>query len=704
MDFLTKEVYTNGSGRPNYKGPLGPRLHSDGSAALSLWSPSAQEVYVVLYDKEDPYKVIREDLLMEKGEKGSWHITLSEENTDLESLESYYYHYKIVRKEKTVLALDPYAPSMAIWNQEDPRNRVGKGSIVNPSMIGPELDFANIPGYEKREDGIIYEVHVRDFTSDPDIETELNHPFGTFTAFIDRLDYIKDLGVTHVQLLPIMSYYFANEYQRGERLMEYSSKGNNYNWGYDPHSYFSLTGMYSENPQDPKKRIEEFKTLIREIHNRGMGIILDVVYNHTASVHILEDLEPRYYHFMNADGSPRQSFGGGRLGTTHKMARRLLLDSILHWVKEFKVDGFRFDMMGDHDAETIQMAYDESKKINPDILMIGEGWRTFAGDEGAKRVLAADQDWMQYTQSVGSFSDDFRNELKSGFGSEGEPRFLTGGPRSIHRIYDNLRAMPANFKASHPGDVVPYIEAHDNLTLHDVIAQSIKKDPKYHEEEIQRRIRLGNLMVLTAQGTAFLHAGQEYGRTKQFFHPDYKYPVKNPPYKSTFMTDQEGKPFEYPYFIHDSYDSSDAVNLFHWARVEDSKKYPLHSQTMEYTKGLIHLRRSSDAFRHKTMEAIFRKATKVYASEIGSWDLVIAYRLENREGNEAYYLFINADQIPRKLTIHHDLRQGEVLVDRERSGTEKIPDPKGFFLDDQSIYLDPLTAVVIKTTEVYLGY
>ncbi len=704
MDFLTKEAFTNGYTRPYYRGPLGPILHNNGSATLFLWSPSADKVQVVLYDRENPAKVVKDDLSMEKSEKGSWYILLNENNTGLSDLEGFYYHYKITRKGKAVLALDPYAPSMATWNQENPDTRVGKGAIVNPSAIGPNLAFPDIEGYEKREDGIIYEVHVRDFTSDPNIESELKHPFGTFTAFIDRLDYIKDLGVTHVQLLPVMSYYFANETKRSERNLEYSSKGNIYNWGYDPHSYFSITGMYSEDPADPTKRIEEFKTLVQAIHKRGMGVILDVVYNHTASVHILEDLEPQYYHFMNADGTPRESFGGGRLGTTHRMARRLLLDSILYWVREYKVDGFRFDMMGDHDAETIQMAYDESVKINPNILMIGEGWRTYAGDEGGRSVLAADQDWMQYTQSVGSFSDEFRNELKSGFGSEGQPRFLTGGPRSIHLIYDNLRAMPQNFKASHPGDVVPYIEAHDNLTLHDVIAQSIKKDPKYHEEEIQRRIRLGNLMVLTAQGTAFVHAGQEYGRTKQFLHPDYREPVKNPPYKSTFMTDQNGKPFEYPYFIHDSYDSSDAINLFHWARVEDAEKYPHQVQTKDYTKGLIHLRRSSDAFRHKTMDAVFRKITKIHGEEIGSWDLVIAYRLENSEGTEAYYIFINADLISRKVTFHHDLRNGEVLVDRERAGTRKISDPTGFFLDNQSITMDPLTAVVIRTKEVYLGY
>src|SRR5699024_1929482 len=190
-------------------------------------------------------------------------------------------------------------------------------------------------------------------------------------------------------------------------------------------------------------------------------------------------------------------------------------------VDEYKVDGFRFDMMGDHDAETIQIAYDEAKAINPNILMIGEGWVTYVGDENYPDVMPADQHWMQYTDAVGSFSDEFRNELKSGFGSEGQPRFLTGGARNIEQMYDNLTANPHNFKATSPGDVVPYIAAHDNLTLHDVIAQSIQKDPKDHAEEIHQRIRIGNLMLLTAQGTPFIHAGQEFGRTKQFRHDEY---------------------------------------------------------------------------------------------------------------------------------------------------------------------------------------
>lgn len=583
-----------------YDGPLGAELHSDGTASLKLWSPGSDNVSVVLYDKDDQYEIVADNIDMIYGDNGVWEVLLNETNTGIDDLRAYFYHYKIERDGDIRLALDPYASSMAAWNNnpDDPSKAypVGKAAIVNPSAIGPDLDFANIEGFNKREDAIIYEIHVRDFTSDPEIADELDAQFGTFKAFVEKLDYIEEMGVTHIQLLPVMSYFFADELANDQRMLEYSSSGNNYNWGYDPHSYFSLSGMYSENPKDPELRIEEFKKLIDEIHSRGMGVILDVVYNHTARVHIFEDLVPNYYHFMDADGTTRTSFVGGRLGTTHHMSRRILVDSITYWVEEFKVDGFRFDMMGDHDAESIQIAYDRAKEINPNIIMIGEGWRTFVGDEDGGDIMPADQDWMQYTNSVGVFSDEFRNELKYGFGHEGEPRFITGGARNIQQIFDNIIAQPHNFKATDPGDVVPYIEVHDNLTLHDVIAVSIQKDPDYYQEEIQKRIRLGNTMVLTAQGTAFVHAGQEYGRTKQI-----RAETDQAPYKSHKGIDESGEPFDYPYFIHDSYDSTDIINRFDWSKVREEG---IHRETMEYTKGLIALRRSTDAFRLDNFDLI----------------------------------------------------------------------------------------------------
>ncbi|MEJ6952549.1 pullulanase [Natronospora cellulosivora (SeqCode)] len=675
-----------------YDGKLGAELLEDGSARLKLWSPGADNVLVVLYDKEDQYQIVADNIAMTLGDKGVWQVFLNEENTGIDDLGAYFYHYKIERDGDIKLALDPYAKSMASWNSDPDDSEktypVGKAAIVDPSNIGPELDYAEIEGFENRVDAIIYEIHVRDFTSDPKIADDLNSQFATFEAFVDKLDYIEELGVTHIQLLPVMSYFWGDELANDQRMLEYSSSGNNYNWGYDPHSYFSLSGMYSENPEDPELRIKEFKKLIDEIHSRGMGVILDVVYNHTARVTIFEDLLANYYHFMDADGSTRTSFGGGRLGTTHHMSRRILLDSITYWVEEFKLDGFRFDMMGDHDAETIQMAYDKAKELNPKIIMLGEGWRTFVGDENAGDIMPADQDWMQYTDSVGVFSDEFRNELKSGFGNEGQPRFITGGARNIEQIFDNLKAQAHNFKTTDPGDVVQYIAAHDNLSLHDVIAVSIQKDPDYHQEEIQKRIRLGNTMLLTAQGTAFIHAGQEYGRTKQF-----RAETDEAPYKSHKGIDENGEPFTYPYFIHDSYDSTDIINKFDWSKVRGEG---IHRETMKYTKGLIELRRSTDAFRLSNFDLINSNVSLITSDDIRSIDLLIAYRAES-SGGEAYYVFINADDKQRAISLDFDLRNAEVIVDAKEAGIEPIRKPSGFELYSDSIILDGLTAVILRS-------
>lgn len=675
-----------------YDGKLGADLHRDGSATLKVWSPKADSISVVLYDKNDQ-NIVVETVPMTKGDRGVWSVKLAETNTGLANLKGYYYHYEITHGNDTKLALDPYAQSMAAWNN-DAGYPIGKAAIVDVSSIGPELEYATIPGFKKREDTIIYEVHVRDFTSDPNIADDLQARFGTFASFVEKLDYIQELGVTHIQLLPVMSYYFANEFEADERMLEYASTGTNYNWGYDPQSYFSLTGMYSENPEDPELRIKEFKNLINEIHKRDMGVVLDVVYNHTARVSIFEDLVPNYYHFMDADGTPRTSFGGGRLGTTHEMARRILVDSIKYWVEEYKVDGFRFDMMGDHDAESIQIAYDEAKKLNPNIVMIGEGWVTFVGDEG-EPVQAADQQWMQHTDSVGSFSDEFRNELKSGFGSEGQPRFITGGARNVQQIFDNIKAQPHNFYTDDPGDVVQYIEAHDNLTLYDVIAQSIKKDPEIPENdlEIHQRIRIGNAMVLTSQGKAFLHAGQEYGRTKQ-----WRADASSAPYKSTFMTDENNNPFVYPYFIHDSYDSSDIINRVDWEKATDKEKYPVNHVTSEYTKGLIKLRRSTDAFRLGTRELIDENVTMIESPEIKEQDLVVAFRSVSTNGVE-YYTFVNADTASRTLTLEEDISKGIVVVDQKKAGVDAVSDPTGFELNATSITLEPLTTVVVRVGE-----
>lgn len=693
-----------------YDGELGARVSQAGKQVdVTFWSPSADQVGLVVYDKNDQNKVVGK-VTMTKGEAGTWKGMLtSQTNLGIKDYRGYFYHYEITRGGKKVLALDPYAKSLAAWNSEDAEKgesyKIAKAAFVEPSEYGPkDLTYAKIPNFKKREDALIYETHVRDFTSDPAISKDLKSQFGTFSAFIEKLDYLKDLGVTHIQLLPVLSYYFVNELKNAERMDKYASSNSNYNWGYDPQNYFSLTGMYSTNPKDPAKRIEEFKNLVNEIHKRGMGVIMDVVYNHTAKTSIFEDLEPNYYHFMDADGTPRTSFGGGRLGTTHYMSRRVLVDSIKYLTSEYKVDGFRFDMMGDHDAESVQKAYEEAKKLNPNLVMLGEGWKTYTGDEN-KPVQPADQSWMKSTDTVGVFSDDIRNTLKSGYPNEGAPAFITGGKRNVESVFKNIKAQPTNFEADSPGDVIQYIAAHDNLTLFDIIAQSIKKDPAVpaNNQEIHRRLRLGNLMVLTSQGTPFIHSGQEYGRTKQFRDPAYKYPVPDDkvPNKSHLLTNADGTPFEYPYFIHDSYDSSDAVNHFDWTKATDSGKYPENAKSRAYMKGLIALRKSTDAFTRKTKAEVDQNVTLITQpgkDGVGKEDLILGYQVVASNG-DIYAVLINADSKERKFNFgegYKHLAQAEIVADANTAGVAAISNPAGVNLGADGVSLAPLTATILR--------
>ena len=711
--FTTRSSWRLKDESYSYDGPLGATLKEDGKRVdLTLWSPSADKISVVVYDKKDPEKVVG-TVALEKGEKGTWKQTLNENSgLGISNYTGYYYHYQIERQGKTVLALDPYAKSLAAWNSDDAKiddaHKVAKAAFVDPAKLGPQdLTYGKIHNFKTREDAVIYEAHVRDFTSDSAIAKDLTKPFGTFEAFIEKLDYLKDLGVTHIQLLPVLSYYFVNELKNHERLSDYASSNSNYNWGYDPQNYFSLTGMYSSDPKNPEKRIAEFKNLINEIHKRGMGAILDVVYNHTAKVDIFEDLEPNYYHFMDADGTPRTSFGGGRLGTTHHMTKRLLVDSIKYLVDTYKVDGFRFDMMGDHDAASIEEAYKAARALNPNLIMLGEGWRTYAGDENMP-TKAADQDWMKHTDTVAVFSDDIRNNLKSGYPNEGQPAFITGGKRDINTIFKNLTAQPTNFEADSPGDVIQYIAAHDNLTLFDIIAQSIKKDPSKAENyaEIHRRLRLGNLMVLTAQGTPFIHSGQEYGRTKQFRDPAYKTPVAEDkvPNKSHLLRDKDGNPFDYPYFIHDSYDSSDAINKFDWTKATDGKAYPENVKSRDYMKGLIALRQSTDAFRLKSLQDIKDRVHLITVpgqNGVEKEDVVIGYQITAPNG-DIYAVFVNADEKAREFnlgTAFAHLRNAEVLADENQAGPVGIANPKGLEWTEKGLKLNALTATVLRVSQ-----
>lgn len=669
-------------------------------AIIKLWAPLAKEVNIVFFDKKNQTVTIGRKNL-KKEAKGIWSGTFSTADfAGIDDLRGCYYQFEIINPGRPVKkVLDPYARSMAaVTVSADGESAgssgdfVGKAAIVEPHKIGPQIKPVTIEGYQKREDAIIYEAHIRDFTSDPSIEKSLNYRWGSYKAFISALPYIKKLGVTHIQLLPVYAWFFGDETKMGERELEYRAKNNNYNWGYDPQNYFSPDGAYSEDPQNAELRIAELKELINAIHQAGMGVILDVVYTHMAKASFLNDIVPDYYFFKDANGNFLGDFGNN-LATSHKMAEKLMIDSVKYWFMEYKIDGMRWDMMGDATADSVQKAYNAAAAINPQALFIGEGWRTFKGhlEDPELAGKGADQDWMNKTDNVGVFSDEIRNELKSGFASEGKPMFLTGGARNIETLLKNIKAQPANTPADSPGDMVQYIEAHDNLPLYDVIAQAIKKDPEINDNdrEIHRRIRIGNVIILTSQGTILIHAGQEYGRSKQWKAeniPEQKF--------HTFL-DAEDKPFKHPYFIHDSYDSSDAINMFDWAKATDGQRYPINCKTVAYTQGLIALRKSTDAFRLGSKKLIDQNVTMIEAPEIKSEDLVLAYCCRSTDGH-SYYVFANADTTSRTISIKTDLTSGQILVDAETAGVTPIDKAAGITLTAGSITLEALTAVVIK--------
>ncbi|WP_144475325.1 pullulanase [Cytobacillus oceanisediminis] len=684
-----------------YEGDDLGAAYKDGAATLKLWAPKASKVVANFFNKDNAAEQIG-SIELTKGEKGVWSAEIAPVDLNVADLKGYFYQYEVTNNGVTNKVLDPYAKSMAAFTvntKGEPGpdgDTVGKAAIVDLSGTNPEdFDHAKIKEYEKREDAVIYEVHVRDFTSDPSIEGDLDARWGSYKAFTDKLDYIKKLGVTHVQLLPVMAWYYGDETKMGQRELNYSAGGNEYNWGYDPHSYFSPDGAYSEDATDPELRVKELKQMIDAIHDAGMGVVLDVVYTHMAKASQLNDIVPNYYAFQDAQGNFLGGFGNN-LATSHKMAEKLMVDSVKYWFEEYKIDGMRFDMMGDATYPSIQNAYDAAASVNPDALFIGEGWRTFAGHiaEPDLAGMGADQDWMDKTDNVGVFSDEIRNELKSGFGSEGEPRFITGGARDINTIFNNIKAQPGNTSDDDPGDMVQYIAAHDNLPLHDVIAQSIKKDPAVPENELEihKRIRIGNSLILTSQGTAFLHAGQEYGRTKQWKGegvPEQKYHE---------LTDEQGNPFGY--FIHDSYDSSDAINMFDWQKATNKKKYSVNTTTQAYTKGLIELRKSTNAFRLGEKDLVDQNVRLLDLPEIKNTDLVIAYENESTDNTGTYYVFVNADTQARTLTLGDlDFSKGKVLVDNDEAGKTPVSKKSGFKLSKDKLTLDPLTTVVIKVDQ-----
>lgn len=449
-----------------YDGPLGIEYHPE-YTIFRVWSPVSKEIKLVLNDNEYDLKYVS---------KGLWEVKVE---GDLEN-SSYYYNVRINRQFKKTL--DPYAVSSNLNSEAN--------FVVDMNKTYQMKYHNNFSG--NYLDSIIYELHLKDVN----VEKEASD----YLALINKLDYIKNLGVTHIQIMPVNVFGGVDE-EHKEKM---------YNWGYNPVEFNSLSEWYSSDGL-PYTAINEFKQLVDEIHHYGLNINLDVVYNHVyiAKTFSLNILVPGYVYRTDEHGFMTNGSGCGTdFASERKMNRRFIVDSLVHFVKNYDIDGFRFDLMGLLDYETLNIVYDTIKKIKPNIMLYGEGWNLSTGLVETKRATI-NNNWALPMYAY--FNDAFRNTMR------GEPY------NNIGFIYDYNRNYPLVEKVlkgsstngyifQTPSQSINYVECHDNCTFYDKLSKDV-----YNINEVDKNkyVILSLGLVVLSLGIPFIHAGEEAMRSKK---------------------------------------------------------------------------------------------------------------------------------------------------------------------------------------------
>ncbi|WP_455787350.1 type I pullulanase [Parabacteroides goldsteinii] len=578
---------------PSYYGSDLELVYTPEQSVFTLWAPSADRVRLNLYasgEGGDP----EEQVEMEKAGYGTWRIHIDRD------LKGSFYTFQIEKNGKWLNETpDIWAKAVGINGN--------RAAVIDWNETNPEgWESDRSPELKMYSDIILYELHHRDFSIAPDsgienkgkflalTETGTKTPEGEATG----LDHLKELGVTHIHILPSFDFATVDE----TRLDE-----NRYNWGYDPKNYNVPDGSYSTDPANPVVRIREFKEMVKSLHQNGFRIVLDVVYNHTASTdHSNFDLTvPGYFYRQNADGSYSNASGcGNETASEREMVRHYIIESVKFWAREYHIDGFRFDLMGIHDIETMNRLRSELLEIDPTIFVYGEGW--VAADSPLPFEQRAVKENVGQMEGIGVFNDEFRDGLKGSTFDEQEPGYasgninghfepvkygIVGGTDHPQVDYGGLLYCNAPY-AGAPSQMINFVSCHDGYTLVDKLKLSVQGD--HAADELIPIDKLVHTVLLTAQGIPFIRSGEE------------------------IMQDKQGEP--------NSYKSPDSINRIDWSLKAKNR------EVFDFIRGLIALRKAHPAFRIPTVEGLQQWLRFMDTGDSG----VIAYTLGEYANNDEW--------------------------------------------------------------------
>ena len=581
-----------------------------------LWSPEASEAIVNIYDDGSAGSPISTLSMKYHPENGTWTASFPQE------LYGKFYTFRI-KHNGVWLAETP-----GVWAKAVGTN--GKrAAIIDLKSTDPQgWENDRGPLVDNFTDVIVYEMHHRDLSMHPSSGVKNKGKFlaltepGTVSPQGEKtgIDHLKELGVTHVHILPSYDFNSVDE----SRLEQ-----NTYNWGYDPQNYNAPEGSYSTNPEDPAVRISEMKQMVKALHDAGIGVIMDVVYNHTAENDgsNFSLTAPGYYYRHREDGSYSDASGCGNETASDRMQMQdFIVNSVKYWADEFHIDGFRFDLMAIHDIETMNRVAKELKTVNPSIFVYGEGWT--AGDSPLSPEKRALKENVSEMTGIAVFSDDLRDAVKGHFTDATDRGFATGKPgleetvkigivaSTNHPQVDYSKGNNSKFPyALSPEMIVNYVSCHDDLCLTDKLKLSMAGAS---EEEMLEAAKLAQTIVFTSQGTPFMFAGEEIFR------------------------DKKG--------VHNSYNRPDSINAINW------ENKSVYRDQFDYYRNLISLRKSHPAFRMTSADDI---ANHIVFDDIDSslTPNLISYSIKDHANGDEWEeikLVFNGAGEDREVIIPHD--------------------------------------------------